>query len=144
MSKNFRQGQILKVIRAKHVFTQDELAQELNQVGITATQVTLSRDLRDLGLVKTTDGYQEMGVDGSLPQLESLTREFLRDVRVAQNMLVLKTDPGHASPIAIALDNQDWEEVAGTIAGDDTVLVIASDSKTAELVKLRLMKILDR
>jgi transcriptional regulator of arginine metabolism len=143
MSKNYRQGQILKLIRAKAIFTQDELAQELKREGILATQVTLSRDLRDLRLVKTPEGYQEMAAEENPLHLESLARDFLRDVRVAQNLIVLKTDPGHASPIAVALDNEDWDEVLGTIAGDDTVLVIAGDSATAEIAKTRLLRILE-
>jgi transcriptional regulator of arginine metabolism len=144
MSKNYRQGQILKLVRSKEIYTQDELAQELKAVGIIATQVTLSRDLRDLRLVKTQQGYQELAADESTPQLETLAHDFLRDIRAAQNMLVLKTDPGYASPIAVALDNEDWEDVLGTIAGDDTVLVIASDTTTAETVRQRLLEILDR
>jgi transcriptional regulator of arginine metabolism len=142
MSKNYRQGQILKLVRAKEIYTQDELAQELKAQGITATQVTLSRDLRDLRLVKTPEGYQEIAADESTPKLETLAREFLRDVRAAQNLLVLKTDPGYASPIAVALDNEDWEDVVGTIAGDDTVLVVAPDNATAERVRLRIQEIL--
>ena len=144
MSKNYRQGQILKLVRSKQIYTQDELAQELKAVGIIATQVTLSRDLRDLRLVKTQEGYQELPADETIPQLETLARDFLRDVRGAQNLLVLKTAPGYASPIAVALDNEDWDDVVGTIAGDDTVLVVAPDSKTAESVRRRLLEILDR
>jgi transcriptional regulator of arginine metabolism len=144
MSKNYRQGQILKLVRSKQIYTQDELAKELKAVGIVATQVTLSRDLRDLRLVKTQEGYQEIPADETTPQLETLARDFLRDVRGAQNLLVLKTDPGYASPIAVALDNEDWDDVVGTIAGDDTVLVVAQDKKTAESVRQRLLEILDR
>jgi transcriptional regulator of arginine metabolism len=144
MSKNYRQGQILKLVRSKEIYTQEELAQELKSVGILATQVTLSRDLRDLRLVKTQEGYQEIESDETSPQLEALVRDFLRDVRVAQNQLVLKTDPGYASPIAVALDNESWEEVIGTIAGDDTVLVIASDLSAAEQIRQRLLEVLNR
>jgi transcriptional regulator of arginine metabolism len=144
MSKNYRQGQILKLIRSREIRTQDELAQQLKALGIVATQVTLSRDLRDLRLVKTPVGYQEMAPDEVVPQLESLARDFLRDVRAAQNLLVLKTDPGHASPIAVALDNQGWDDVVGTVAGDDTVLVVAPDSATSETVRQRLLEILGR
>ena len=142
MSKNYRQGQILKLIRAKAICTQDELARELRGLGIEATQVTLSRDLRDLRLVKTQEGYQEMADEESVPHLESLVRDFLRDVRAAQNLVVLKTDPGHASLIAIALDNEEWDEVVGTIAGDDTVLIVTGDSQTADQLRSRLLDIL--
>jgi transcriptional regulator of arginine metabolism len=144
MSKNYRQGQILKLVRSKEIYTQDELAQELKAVGIVATQVTLSRDLRDLRLVKTQAGYQEIAPDETTPHLETLAREFLRDVRGAQNLLVLKTDPGYASPIAVALDNEDWEDIVGTIAGDDTVLLVTPDNTRAEIVRQRLLEILDR
>jgi transcriptional regulator of arginine metabolism len=144
MSKNYRQGQILKLIRSREIYTQDELAQELKAVGILATQVTLSRDLRDLRLVKTSQGYQEIPAAESAPQLDSLARGFLSDVRAAQNLLVLKTDPGYASPIAVALDNEDWDDVVGTVAGDDTVLVVTPDASSAERVRAKLMEVLDR
>lgn len=147
MTKSYRQGQILKLIREKPVYTHDELAIELKKQGIAATQVTLSRDLRELRLVKAAGGYQELSAGGeereSDPQLGGLLADFLRDIRVAQNQLVLKTDPGHASVVAVALDNEDWPEVAGTIAGDDTVLVVAYDSGTAESVKARLLAFLE-
>ena len=146
MTKSYRQGQILKLIREKPIHTQDDLATELKAQGIAATQVTLSRDLRELQLVKTAAGYQELASadeQESLPQLGGLISDYLRDVRIAQNQVVLKTDPGHASIIAVALDSEDWPEVVGTIAGDDTVLVVAKDSETAEIVKSRLLAFLE-
>ena len=72
MTKSYRQGQILKLIRGKRIGTQDELAQELKNLGIAATQVTLSRDIRDLRLVKTREGYQEMAEEEHGPQFEML------------------------------------------------------------------------
>lgn len=142
MSKSYRQGQILKLIRTRRIATQDELAQELRNVGIAATQVTLSRDIRDLRLVKTREGYQEMSAEESGPQFKMLAADFLVDVRSAQNLVVLKTAPGHANSVAVALDNEEWPEVIGTIAGDDTILVIAVDTATAESVCGKLMQIL--
>jgi arginine repressor len=91
----------------------------------------------------TPESYQEMAAEENPLHLESLARDFLRDVRVAQSLIILKTDPGHASPIAVALDNEDWDEVLGTIAGDDTVLVIAGDTATAKMAKTRLLRILE-
>jgi transcriptional regulator of arginine metabolism len=146
MSKSYRQGQILKLIRAKPIYTQDELATELKAEGIAATQVTLSRDLRDLQLVKTGTGYQQLNApddDDAAPPLGRLLANFLRDARLAQNQVVLKTDPGHASIIAVALDNEDWPEVVGTIAGDDTVLIIATDTKSATKLRQRLLDFLE-
>jgi transcriptional regulator of arginine metabolism len=142
MSKTYRQGQIVKLIRSAPIHTQDELAAGLRKLGIEATQVTLSRDLRELGLVKTPEGYREMEAGESGPHVASLAGEFLRDVRLAQNLVVLKTAPGHASSVAVALDDEEWPEVAGTIAGDDTILVITPDNKTALRVRDKLLKLL--
>ena len=143
MSKSYRQGQILKLIRGKRVLTQDELAEELRKQGISATQVTLSRDIRDLRLVKTREGYQEMAPEERGPAFPVLAAEFVLDVRCAQNLVVLKTAPGHANSVAVALDQDEWPEVVGTIAGDDTILVITPDSATAEVVQEKLMTILE-
>jgi len=143
MSKSFRQGQILKVVHAKAIFTQDELAQELKKLGIAATQVTLSRDIRELGLAKTPDGYRQITASEAGPALETLASEFLHDVRQAQNLIVLKTSPGHANSVAVALDDEEWPEVVGTLAGDDTILVIAPDNPTAEAVRAKFLSMLE-
>ncbi len=142
MSKSYRQGQILKLIRSKRISTQEDLAHELKTLGIAATQVTLSRDIRDLHLVKTREGYQEMSAEEAGPQFSMLAAEFLHDVRCAQNLVVLKTAPGHANSVAVALDNEEWPEVIGTIAGDDTILVIAPDQATADSVCGKFLAIL--
>jgi transcriptional regulator of arginine metabolism len=142
MSKNYRQGQILKLIRTQRIATQDELARKLKELGIGATQVTLSRDIRDLGLAKTHDGYREVSPDESGPRFEMLASDFLIDVRFAQNLVVLRTAPGHANSVAVSLDNEEWPEVVGTIAGDDTILVITPDTATAQAVRERLLKLL--
>jgi transcriptional regulator of arginine metabolism len=144
MTKTYRQGQILKLIRSKRIGTQEELAQELNKQGIAATQVTLSRDIRDLRLVKTREGYQEMAPEEAGPGFEMLAGEFLLDVLLAQNLVVLKTAPGHANSVAVALDGEGWPEVVGTIAGDDTILLVTPDNPTAEGVQERLLGLLER
>jgi transcriptional regulator of arginine metabolism len=143
MTKSFRQGQILKLIRSRSIFTQDELARALREVGIDATQVTLSRDMRDLGLVKTGEGYLQLDRETPNLQFAILASEFLKDVRHAQNQVVLRTAPGHASSVAVALDEEEWPEVVGTIAGDDTILVICPDSTTAEAVRLKFLQLLE-
>jgi transcriptional regulator of arginine metabolism len=143
MTKTYRQGQILKLIRMKRIVTQEELAQELGKQGIAATQVTLSRDIRDLRLVKTREGYQEMAPEEVGPEFALLAAEFLLDVLLAQNLVVLKTSPGHANSVAVALDHQGWPEVVGTIAGDDTILVIAPDNPTAEALQEKLLGMLE-
>ena len=146
MNKSYRQNQILKVIRAREIHTQDELAGALRGLKISATQVTLSRDIRDLGLVKTAKGYAEVSAELSPapggPDVETLAREVLLDVRLAQNLLVLKTPPANANALAAALDRADWPEVTGTIAGDDTVLVVAPDSRKAQTLLARFRALL--
>ena len=144
MTKTYRHGQILKLIRGKRIGTQEELALELGKQGIAATQVTLSRDIRDLRLVKTREGYQEMAPEETGPGFALLAAEFLLDVLIAQNLVVLKTSPGHANSVAVALDHENWPEVVGTIAGDDTILLVTPDNPTAEAVQERLLGLLER
>lgn len=143
MNKAFRQGQIRNIIRTRPVHTQEELAEALQALGIPATQVTLSRDIRELGIVKTGDGYREIDALEESPKTDEddarrAVEEFLRDIRLAQNLLVLKTDPGNANPLAVALDRAPWPEVVGTIAGDDTVLVVTPDPPAAQALQSRL------
>lgn len=140
MNKSFRQGQILKIIRNREIYTQDELARELAQFGIPATQVTLSRDMRELGLVKTPEGYRQLPTERSGPELAVIANEFLLDIRVAQNLIVMRTSPGNANTLAIAIDREDLDEVVGTVAGDDTVLVIAPDNETAVKFRQRMLE----
>jgi len=140
MNKAYRQGQILKLIRARSLHTQEELARALSGMGIPATQVTLSRDIRDLGLVKTQNGYSGAGqIAPGGPGLADVAREFVQDARVAQNLVVLRTPPAHANAVASALDHAGWREVVGTIAGDDTVLIVAPDSTAAVSVRDRIL-----
>lgn len=142
MNKAYRQGQILRLIRTRPIRTQEELARELRQMGIRATQVTLSRDIRELGLVKTPEGYRQIGPVASGPRLAQLAAEFLHEVRAAQNLVVLKTSPGHANTVAVALDREDWPEIVGTVAGDDTILVVTPDARTARRVRDKLLELL--
>ena len=135
MTKGYRQGQILALVRKKAVHTQEELAAQLRVRGIDATQVTLSRDIKDLRLVKTAQGYRQIMDRPPAPHVDAVIEEYLRDVRMAQNLLVLRTPPGSANALAIALDQVEWPEIVGTIAGDDTILVVAPDSGSA--TKLR-------
>src|SRR5580693_4148408 len=130
--KKFRQGQILKLLTGEPVASQDDLRRQLIHLGVRVTQATLSRDLREL---KTVDGYKPLATAKAddappVPALARALKEFLLDIRPAQNMLVLKTPPGGAQPLAAAVDSERWKEVAGTLAGDDTVLII-TPSRTA-------------
>ncbi len=143
MTKSFRHGQILKLVRSRSLRTQEELARALRAVGIEATQVTLSRDIRELGLVKTTEGYARPAEAAPAgPDLATVLREFLLDVRVAQNLLVLITPPAHANSVAEALDQAAWPEITGTIACENIVLVIAPAAKKAVELRERLLRFL--
>src|ERR1700712_2826499 len=137
--KSLRHGQILKLIRSQNISTQEELARTLKRSGVDATQGTLSRDMRELGLGKTADGYRQLGQETHGMQFAMLAAEFLQDVRSAQNQIILRTAPGHASSVAVALDAEEWPEVVGTIAGDDTILIVCPDSKTALALKKKFL-----
>jgi transcriptional regulator of arginine metabolism len=138
MNKTYRQGQILRLIKARRIHTQEQLAHALSENGLQATQVTLSRDMRELGLVKTPEGYKQVEQPAG-PGIDTMAAEFLWDAVAAQNLVVLKTAPGHASSLAIALDHEDWSEVVGTIAGDDTILVVCPDARTAVALQKKLL-----
>lgn len=144
--KRFRQGQILKLVNAEPVANQDNLRRRLNQHGMRVTQATLSRDLRELKLVKTAEGYRPLGAapeeSAAQPSLARALREFLVDVRPAQNLLVLKTPPGGAQPLAAAVDAEHWKEVAGTLAGDDTILIIAPSRGARAAIQKRMEELL--
>ena len=142
MNKSYRQGQILNLIRTRAVQTQEELARALKEQGVTATQVTLSRDIRDLGLVKTAEGYRQIARERSGPGFATVAADFPIEVRVARNLVVLKTSPGNANTLAVALDRERWPEVVGTIAGDDTVLAISPDDAGAASLRAKLLRLL--
>jgi transcriptional regulator of arginine metabolism len=123
--KTFRQGQILKLIHREAVESQDDLRRRLRNGGMRVTQATVSRDLHELKLVKTERGYQTLPATSAMvPTLFHTAREQVRDLRPAQNLLVIKTPPGGAQSLGAALDAEGWPEVMGTVAGDDTVLVV--------------------
>ena len=146
MTKAYRQGQILNLIRHQPIRTQEELAQALLKVGIEVTQVTLSRDIRDLGLVKGPQGYREPDRVAVQPEetgnLKRALEEFVRDVRTAQNIVIIKTAPGNSAPVAYALDREGWPEIVGTIAGEDTVFAAAPDARQAVRAKEKLLALL--
>ena len=144
--KRFRQGQILKLITSEPISSQDELRKRLSHVKVRVTQATLSRDMSELKLVKTTAGYKPLSngdeASAPLPPLGRALRDFLVDLRPAYNMLVLKTPPSGAQPLAAALDAEKFKEVAGTIAGDDTVLVITPSRQARAAVQKRMEDLL--
>jgi transcriptional regulator of arginine metabolism len=135
-TKTFRHGQILRLVSSERISNQEDLRRRLAQKRMRVTQATLSRDLQELKLVKTREGYRAATASpeevASVPPLTRALREFLLDIRPAENLLVLKTPPSGAQPLAAALDGAKFSEIAGTIAGDDTVLIITPSRKTRE------------
>lgn len=123
------------------VTNQDELRLKLAGRGIHVTQATLSRDIRELKLMKGPDGYAlPVLADGEddLPDITGVLQDFCLEVRQAQNLLVILTTMGGAQPVAASIDSADWEEVVGTIAGDNTVLIICPDIVMAQTLRSRL------
>ncbi|MCL1846200.1 MAG: arginine repressor [Defluviitaleaceae bacterium] len=132
--KQSRQHAILDLVRTKNIFTQEELTAELIAAGFAATQATVSRDIREIGLIKPA-GKKYVAPDGTeVNPLTRVFREGLIDVDFAGNMLVLKTLGGMAMAVAVALDAMKYEEILGTVAGDDTVFcVVRTEAEAAEL-----------
>jgi transcriptional regulator of arginine metabolism len=143
--KTLRQNAIRKIVSTITVMSQDELRQRLAKEGFDVTQATLSRDLNELRLSKGPTGYSlpsDSTEDEELPTLEELLESFGLTVQQAMNQLVVRTTLGSAQPVAAAIDREDWDGVLGTIAGDDTILLICPDSEQAALVRERLEGIL--
>ena len=140
-----RQALILDLLGREPVRNQEQLRRGLRAVGVVATQATLSRDIKELGLVKrAADGaYQRptppmTPAGGTASALSRAVTEFVTGVDRVQHMIVLRTGPGQAHAAAIAIDRAQLPEVVGTIAGDDTILVIARDVRGSRTLADRL------
>ena len=140
--KTFRHGQILRLVSDQRISNQEELRHRLAAQKLRVTQATLSRDLQELRLIKTQDGYRPAAIlpeePAPLPPLARALGEFLLDIRPAENLLVLKTPPSGAQPLAAAVDGAKFPETSGTIAGDDTVLIITPSKKSRESLQKKI------
>jgi transcriptional regulator of arginine metabolism len=141
-TKTYRHGQILRLVSSERIANQEDLRRRLAKERLRVTQATLSRDLQELKLIKTTEGYKTglalPDESASVPPLTRALREFLLDIRPAENLLVLKTPPSGAQPLAAAVDAAKFPEIAGTIAGDDTVLIITPSRKTRDSLQKKI------
>jgi transcriptional regulator of arginine metabolism len=142
--KRRRQAAILDLVDRVALSSQEDLRRKLKDLGFTVTQATLSRDLRDLGLVKASaDGaYHRPGADSTPPEvavarLQHAVAEFLTGVDRAQQLVVLRTGMAQAQPLASAVDAARIDGIVGTIGGEDTVLVICRDAAAATSVAAR-------
>lgn len=144
--KPYRQAAILAIVGQEAIHSQEALRQRLQTQGFDVTQATLSRDIKELGLVKraSDSAYQRAGqpeavrADVHEQALRRAVSEYLRGLETVDQLIVLRTDAGLAQPLAVAIDRATLPEVAGTIAGDDTVLVIARGARGAAAVAGRL------
>ena len=140
--KQQRHTAIRELLVTASVLSQDDLRRRLAKRGFTVTQATLSRDINELRVMKGPNGYAlpENGgeEDDDMPGIREIRASVGLDMRQAQNLLIVVTTTGSAQPVAAALDYEDWPELMGTIAGDDTVLAICADSKQAATLKSRM------
>ena len=145
-TKGRRQRAIADLIRSGTLSNQEELAERLSALGFAATQATISRDLEQIGAVKVRragqlsyaladDVRQSAG-----PRLAAVLRDFVRLIDTAGNLVVVKSPPGSAHMIGVALDQSDFREIVGTICGDDTVFVACASSKVAAELATKLRK----
>jgi transcriptional regulator of arginine metabolism len=143
--KSHRQAAILEIIEGEAVTSQEQLRERLRARGVEATQATISRDVRDLGLIKRpADGAYRPGTAPVLPEvdpgdgLRTAVDDYLRRHEVVEQLIVLRTDAGQAQPLAVAIDRAGVAEIVGTIAGDDTILVICRSAADAATLSGRL------
>ncbi|HZE97120.1 MAG TPA: arginine repressor [Planctomycetota bacterium] len=145
-SKADRQNALLDLIARHPIATQAEIKDRLRERGIAADQATLSRDIRELGLIKASeDGvhYRYAPVEAVAspghPKASAILARLVRKIECSGNLLVVKTDPGEASPVGLALDRMSWPEVVGTVAGDDTLLVVAREGSPARKLAKKIL-----
>lgn len=146
MSRSRRLALIAQMLSGRRFSSQEELAKALVRSGVEVTQTTLSRDLRSLGVAKRSGAQGGTYYELPGPATEALDRErqlldlkaFVNEVRIAQNLAIVKTPPGHANGVARAIDMLEFDGMIGTVAGDDTVLIIMEDSPGAKRFKRHL------
>jgi transcriptional regulator of arginine metabolism len=146
MDHLYRRNQILDILRSEAVRTQDALRRKLARRGLMVTQATVSRDIEELGLVKTRSGYQlpdaptdAAALQSPQPAASIILKEFVREVLQAAALVVIKTSPGNAHSVGVALDAGKWEEVVGTVAGDDTVFIATPSPRHAASVRKKIL-----
>ncbi len=146
--KNARQKKILELIEKYDVDTQETLIERLSEVGVRVTQTTVSRDIKELKLVKgmTARGtykyiVPEVKRDNNAPILNSALTEAVIKIEAARNIVVVKTFPGMANALAVCVDSLEQEHIVGSVAGDDTILLVIKDDDTAKAVEEKLKSV---
>ena len=139
MLRSARHAKILEIISQKEIETQEELCEELNKLNHVVTQATISRDIKDLHLFKVAGSEKKYrytyisGVEGEIsPKMKSLFRDCVVSVKSAQNIVVIKTLVGNGANAGAVVDKLNYSEIIGSVAGDDTLLVVCLDTLSAE------------
>ena len=146
--KNARQKKILELIEKYDIDTQETLIDKLSEVGFSVTQTTVSRDIRELKLVKGMTGkgtykYIVPGVkrENNAPVLNSALTDSVIKIESAKNIVVIKTFPGMANALAVCVDTLEHPNIVGSVAGDDTILLVVKDDDTAKMVEDKLKSV---
>lgn len=143
-----RQRKILNIIENMEIETQDDLVRELNASGFNVTQATVSRDIREMCLTKTTGKSGKLyyslphnRTNAVMEKYDRILKEGFVSCARAKNLVVIKTAPGIAMAVAASLDSMEWDEVLGCIAGDDTIFCAVHSEEEAEVVSKRIREI---
>lgn len=149
MSKIQRQIKIREIITENEIETQEELVEELKAAGFNVTQATVSRDIKELHLVKVPTANNKYAYSlpadqrfNPLTKLKRLMMDAFVNIDHTSHFIVLKTLPGNAQAMGVLIDNLDWNEIMGTICGDDTCLIICRTEETTKEVKERFLNML--
>ena len=135
MQKNVRQRKLLSLIKAKPFATQAELRESLERAGVPATQSSLSRDLEELGVVKHRGHY-------TMPSANGAAKRGLLSLDLSgDNLVIARTEPGHASAVAVEIDGAALDEIVGTLAGEDTIFVAVRDQKARRVAMKRIWEL---
>lgn len=146
LSRSRRLARVAQLLSGQRFSSQEEIGRALERGGISVTQATLSRDLRSLGVAKRADASGRPVYELRQPAVETLDRErqsldlraFVNEVKVAQNLALVRTPPGHANGVARAMDLAEFQGFLGSVAGDDTVLAVMEDAAAARRLKRHL------
>lgn len=141
-----RQMKVQEIISKEIIRTQEDLAEKLHLAGFDVTQATVSRDIKEMGLIKVPyagDDYRyaistEVHSTNLNDRFKRLMRETVVSINDSENLIVIKTIPGNAQALAAVLDKSNWEEVIGTVAGDDTILLVIKPKEVVSIVLERL------
>lgn len=149
MTKGKRHLKIRELIGKREIETQDEIVDYLKKLGFNITQATVSRDIKELHLVKvpTLDGRYKYSLPANqrfnpLQKLRRLLTDSFVGIDFAENLIVLKTLPGNAQAVGALIDHLEWEEIMGSICGDDTCLIICRTKESAETINDRFLEML--